>query len=55
MKTEGLEGGEEGAPVGFGLAEGDADTKDGAFAIKADANGYEYAQSRSWPPWRTFS
>ena len=41
VKTAVLEGVEEGAPVDFGLAQGDADTQDGAFAIKADAHGYE--------------
>ena len=39
MKSACLEGSEEGAPVDFGLAEGDADTEDGALSIGADPDG----------------
>lgn len=41
VKAAGLEGGKEGAPVDFGLAEGDADAKDGTLAVETDANGDE--------------
>ena len=44
----------EGAPVCFGLAEGDADAENGAVAGGGDAQR-RTAQSRSWPSWRTFS
>ncbi len=36
------EGVKELAPMDFGLAQGDADAEDGAFAIGADAEGDEY-------------
>jgi len=36
-----LEAGEELAPMDLGLAEGDADAEDGAFAVGADAEGDE--------------
>lgn len=36
-----LEAGEELAPMDLGLAEGDADAEDGAFAVGADAQGDE--------------
>ena len=39
MKAAGLEGGKEGAPVGFSLAQGDADAEDRAFPIEVDADG----------------
>jgi len=41
VETAGLEGGEEVAPVNLGFAESDADAKNGAFAIGADADGDE--------------
>jgi hypothetical protein len=36
-----LEAGEELTPMDLGLAEGDADAEDGAFAVGADAEGDE--------------
>ncbi len=37
-----LQAGEEGAPVGFGFAESDADTENGAFAIRPNPKGDEH-------------
>ena len=42
VEAPGDQRGEEVAPVDFGLAEGDADAEDGAFAIGADADGDEH-------------
>ena len=36
-----LQAAEEGAPMDLGFAQGDADAQDGAFAIRADAQGDE--------------
>jgi len=46
---------EEGAPVGFGFTEGDADAQNGAFALGVMPKAMRTAPSRSWPSWRTFS
>ena len=39
VKATGLQRGKEGAPVGFSLAQGDADAEDRAFPIEVDADG----------------
>ena len=56
VKTSGLERGEEGPPVDLSLTEGGTDTEDGErFPSGPIPIAIRTAQSRSWPPWRTFS